>query len=91
MTLRKIIYFLPFSLLFLFYLILGFGGAKKESFIYLILLLSKGKFAGSFCGIAVGISLIFSHSGQVLKEEEIGTALAFYFALCAVVSYKYKG
>ncbi len=95
---KKIIYYIPAIIAFLFYGILIYGGGFSliHPFVWIAicslviagLLMSKGKWWGCFCGILVGILLIYmglQETGQIIKEWPIGVVLCFYYVFCGMI------
>ena len=100
-NLLKILYFIPFILFVVVYLIMaivGFSVISIEEVAWLVaffvsgLLLDKGKFwGGAFGLIPAGAFMYMStrYTGQVINIElPLGIVIAVYYIICSIIVYK---
>ena len=100
-NLLKILYFIPFILFVVVYLIMaivGFSVISIEEVAWLVaffvsgLLLDKGKFwGGAFGLIPAGAFMYMStrYTGQVINIElPLGIVIAVYYIICSIAVYK---
>lgn len=98
---KKILYFLPFILGCILYILGGMVGSFSaiNPFVWVALgmlfisgfLMDKKKWWGSVLGILVGILLIYMGSqetGQIVSETPIGIIMCIYYIICGIVAYK---
>ena len=101
-NLLKILYFIPFILFVVVYLIMaivGFSVISIEEVAWLVaffvsgLLLDKGKFLGGAFGlIPAGAFMYMStrYTGQVINIElPLGIVIAVYYIICSIAVYKH--
>ena len=100
---KKILYFLPVVIGWLFYLFLAiissFGSINPFVWIALLMLLisgillNKNKWWASILGILIGCLLIYmgtQETGQIIKETPFGIIMIVYYIICGVISYRNK-
>ena len=97
---KKILYYLPVIIGFIFYITVSFLGSVNP-FVWVALLmllvgavlLNKNKWWGSIFGILIGCLLIYmwtQETGQIIKETPFGIIMIVYYIICGVISYKNK-
>ena len=99
----KLLYFIPFILFVVVYLIMaivGFSVISIEEVAWLVaffvsgLLLDKGKFWGGAFGLIPAVAFMYMstrYTGQVINIElPLGIGIAVYYIICSIVVYKKK-
>ena len=97
----KLLYFIPFILFVVVYLIMaivGFSVISIEEVAWLVaffvsgLLLDKGKFWGGAFGLIPAVVFMYMstrYTGQVINIElPLGIVIAVYYIICSIAVYK---
>ena len=100
-NISKLLYFIPFILFVVVYLIMaivGFSVISIDEVVWLVaffvsgLLLDKGKFWGSAFGLIPAVVFMYMstrYTGQVINIElPLGIIIAVYYIICSIAVYK---
>ena len=100
-NISKLLYFIPFILFIVVYLIMaitGFSIISIEEVAWLVaffasgLLLDKGKFWGGAFGLIPAAAFMYMstrYTGQVINIElPLGIVIAVYYIICSIAVYK---